>query len=318
MKIPQHVKQRLATPTYRTKLFVFAVIGIALILLALHFPNEFWREIFLEFSVTFLAVFLIQASWDLMGGDLSETKIDVIQSSLNLLADFDKNGIERVWPNRKAWQEDKDAGLKNWRDWLCQANEVCIVSNTFWNNWLKSGPDDTFLDRFARNIERGASVRMLLYHPNSYVQRLRRQDEPQDPQSEMQGEIVASLTLLAEKWKNLEETAKQRLKIRLTYKSLHYVQLIRGDNRMLLNLYLSGKSGSPSPTIQLHGPESAYFITYNEQFEILWKRGMPLELTSIPHSVTGFTKIPPPPIDDFDFPKKWVNAFEEISSQTIL
>jgi len=322
MKALQYIKQRLAAPTYRTKLFVFAVVGVALFVIALKVQNQIWHEILLNFSVTFLAVFLIQAVWGLVGGDPIETKIDAIQRSMTLIEDLNKNGIERVWPNRRTWERDNDMGLEAWQSWVCQAKEVCIVSNTFWNNWLHPKPDDkpndTFVDRFFKNItERSASVRLLLYHPNSYIQRLRKLDEP-GPENEMQGEIVESLKLFAEKFEaqtiEQKEKIKQRQQIRLTYKFLHYAQLIRADDRMLVALYLSGKSGSPSPTMQLLGFKSKYFLTYNEQFEILWERGMPLDLANIPKSLNEFAQIPPPPIDGFGFPANWIDAFEKIPS----
>jgi hypothetical protein len=58
----------------------------------------------------------------------------------------------------------------------------------------------------------------------------------------------------------------------LTSRSQHLAQVIRADDHILVAVYLSGKGGSPSPTFQVRGPETAYFRTYTEQIEILWER----------------------------------------------
>jgi hypothetical protein len=54
-------------------------------------------------------------------------------------------------------------------------------------------------------------------------------------------------------------------------------QIIRADKRILVALYLSKKSGSYCPTLQILGPDSSLFEAYSQQFEILWAAGKPFE-----------------------------------------
>jgi hypothetical protein len=126
-------------------------------------------------------------------------------------------------------------------------------------------------------------VRILIYDPNSEVLKLRAADEEdrfieivQEKVYEMQHEINSTLNIMVEGWRNLPVAVRTNLEIRLTNKTLHLAQIIRADERMLVAIYLSGKSGALSPTLQLKGSESSYFVTYAKQFEILWRRGEPL------------------------------------------
>jgi hypothetical protein len=81
---------------------------------------------------------------------------------------------------------------------------------------------------------------------------------------------------MAQGWNDLSASAKGNLKVRLTTWALHPVQIIQADKLLLLSLYLSGKSGTPSPTMQLVSG-SSYFDKYAEQFEIMWDWGTPLD-----------------------------------------
>ena len=167
-RIKQRIKQHLALHEWRTKLFVFAVLGVAIILLAVMIQTEPWRGILGNFAVTFLAVALIDFLWDILGGNPLEKRVDAIQSTMTLLADLTESniGLERVWPNRRSWQKDLDAGLEKWHEWVCSAKQVDIVSHTFWNNWLEN---DEFRTQFLKHIAQGASVRLLIYDPDSEV-----------------------------------------------------------------------------------------------------------------------------------------------------
>ena len=120
-----------------------------------------------------------------------------------------------------------------------------------------------------------------MYKPDSDIQIIRAADE-YDPPGEMQSEIRSALSRLAQVWDRLKTSDnKENLKVRLTTQSLHFVQLIRADELMLVAFYLSGKPGGDSPTLQLRGPQSAYFSEYAEQFGIMWRRGEPFDLSEI-------------------------------------
>ena len=58
-----------------------------------------------------------------------------VEEKQGLISDvLDNNiGIERIWPDRRAWQYDPVDGLRTWLTRVCQANRVEIMSNTLWN-----------------------------------------------------------------------------------------------------------------------------------------------------------------------------------------
>ena len=53
----------------------------------------------------------------------------------------------------------------------------------------------------------------------------------------------------------------------LNGKVYQLAQIIRADNLMLVSVYLSGESGSISPTFQIRGSETEFFSKYQDQLE---------------------------------------------------
>ncbi len=264
-------------PEYRTKLLVFILVGVVLSLSAILIQDPFWSDVILQLAITFAAVALVQVLWDFLGGDPLELKLENYNRMLNLLAGIKEEdiGIERIWWKRSRWQEDTKAGRKVWHDWVGKANDVRILSNTFWNVWLKN---EDFREKLFKNLRRGATIKIVLYHPFSSALALRAKDEEHGTEIiEMQTEIYKSLSVIYNELRNLDPDVKQRFEVRLTEEFLHYSQIIQADERMLIALYLSKKGGSDAPTIQLCGKDSKYFDTYNEQFEIVWGRAVIIE-----------------------------------------
>lgn len=269
-------RRTLEQPAYRAKLAFFLILGIAVFLLAvlLQSHSPFWSEVLLEFAVTFGAVGVLQLLWDFLGGDPLEVRIEKVQQSVTLLSDLaDGNvGIERIWPDRRTWQADPADGLRTWHDRVCQAKSIDMVSNTLWHNWMYQ---EEFRKALFENIAQGAHVRILVYDPDSEVLCLRAKDE-EDMPGEMQMEIKATLLRMAEGWSGLPASGRANFEVRLTTQTLHPTQMIRADKQMLIAIYLSGKSGSPSPTMQLRDSKSSYFGKYAKQFETLWQRAVVL------------------------------------------
>ncbi len=149
----------------------------------------------------------------------------------------------------------------------------------------------SFRKELFDNLRRDVLVRILIYDPDSEVLVMRATDEkdkyvkiqtigPKKTDGkwfEMQQEINSTLHTLAEDWKNLNELGRKNLEVRLTYQSSHPLQMVRADEQMLVAFYLSGKSGTPSPTMQFRGSKSTYFLKYMEQFETLWERAKPVD-----------------------------------------
>lgn len=301
----QRIRQLLSEPGYRTKLSVFFLLGAIVIAIAIIVRPWllFLSDVFVQFAIVFFAVVAVQLVWDFVGGDVMETRIAEVQKQVvqadhslqerlslvvdrfdnrftnleratTLLADLiDGNiGVERIWRDRKTWQADPKEGLNVWQDRLCQAGEVDILGNTLWNNWFHEGG---FRHQLFANITRGARVRVLLYDPDAEILKIRAADE-KDPRFQthfqMQQEVLSTLAVLWEERRKLKEDARNNQELRLTTMYLHLAQVIRADDEMLLAIYLSGKSGSPSPTLKLRGPQSTYFVVYKEQFDILWGR----------------------------------------------
>ena len=99
--------------------------------------------------------------------------------------------------------------------------------------------------------------------------------------------------MIAHDKETLDDAVKRNLQVRLTTRSYHLAQIIRADDHILVAVYLSGKTGGPSPTFQVRGPETEYFRTFSEQIEILWERGRTVSDRRVPRSpVQGLSRYP--------------------------
>jgi len=291
------IKLLLSLPSYRMRLAFFIVLGGAIILTSYLVSDSFWKDILVQFAVVFIAVGLVDFVWDILGGDPMElrmvnafsdfyTKLDHLHHSMAILSDIvDRNiGLDRIWPNRRAWASDSSEGLEAWKERVCQAKSVDIMSNTLWNGWFK---DEGFRKRFFDSLARGVTARILIYDPNSNVLRLRAANEHDPTQGrQMRNEIESTLQMIVEGREGLKSAARKNLKVRLTTNHYHLAQIIRADDKMLVAVYMSSKSGSHALTFQLKGPYTVYFSTYMEQIEILWKDCKDIEDTDIRQLLT--------------------------------
>ena len=232
----------------------------------------------------------IKSSVDLL--EEVKAEVDRLKPPMIVLSDLmDQNiGLERIWPNRRAWQGDLTDGLLIWQGRVCNAKTVEIVSSTLWNNWVHQ---NSFRNELFKSIAGGAQVRILIYDPDSDVLRQRAKDEKDVP-GEMEQEIKATLLRLAEGWRDLSPSAKEGFQLRLTTRTLHPVHMIRADERMLIAIYLSGQSGGPCPTFQIRSSESAYFRTYSEQFQTLWGRAQQVDSKGFERILKDYGDLAPP------------------------
>lgn len=309
----KRVQQTLQQPAYRIRLAFFLILGFTVALLAVLLQSclPLWSEVLLEFAVTFGAVGVLQLLWDFLGGDPVELRIEEVRDQVRdleqpttLLSDLVDGdiGVERVWRDRQSWEQDSADGKEVWYERVGQARNVDIMSNTLWNNWMHR---EEFRDKLFDNIARGARARILIYDLDSDVLALRAADEgdrfivvPPRKVYEMQAEINSTLSRVAEERDKLSPSARTNLEVRLTTQALHPAQVIRADERMVVAIYLSGKSGSPSPTLQLRGSGSSYFRKYAEQFETLWKRARPLGDDRFSQILQDYGHLPTPPAED--------------------
>ncbi|MBN1812395.1 MAG: hypothetical protein JXA14_11200 [Anaerolineae bacterium] len=292
-------------PAYRTRIAFFVLLSLVTFLLSILLQpiSAFWSDILKDFAVTLGAVGLLQLLWDFLGGDPTELRIEEVREEiknvgapLTLLSDLMKGdiGIERIWPDRQTWEGDNADGRKEWERRMCEAERVDIMSSTLWNNWMHRGD---FRGKLFNNIAKGAHVRILVYDPNSEVLRLRAKDED-DVKGEMQSELQSTLSRIAKERQSLPVYVRGQVEVHLTDKGLHPAHMIRADNRILVAIYLSGKSGSPSPTLQLRGSESSYFHKYAEQFDWLWNRGKPVDDAHFNRILEEYESVPTPPVED--------------------
>lgn len=213
-------------------------------------------------------------------------KLDAVQRSTAVLADIvDRNiGLERIWPHRRVWTDDQSgAGMEAWKKRVCQARKVDIVSKTLWTGWFN---DADFGREFFESLRHGSTANILIYDPRSEILQLRTGDEGESSE-QMQMEIKWTLESIALGRKSLDDTARKNLQVRLTTHSYHLAQIIRADDHILVAVYLSGKTGGPSPTFQVRGPQTEYFQIFSEQIEFLWKRGRAVSEDELPSPVAG-------------------------------
>jgi hypothetical protein len=301
------IRLLLSISTYRTRWAFFVVLGGAVFIASFLATDAVLRDILRQFALTFVAVGAVDFVWDILGGDPLElqlardfgevdskiediqrsmaalsdivdgnirvdSKIENIQRSMAVLADIVDGdiGIERIWINRGTWKKDKMDGFDAWRERVCEASSIEIVSTT-WTHWFS---DETFRTEFFDALKRGAKAHVLIYDPHSDMRKLRASDENDSGGgAEMLGEIRLTLMAIADNRAKLPDEAKQRLSVRLTNRHYQLAQIIRADNKMLIANYLTNESGSESPTFQLRGPGSTYYQIYKQQIEYLWKDG---------------------------------------------
>ncbi len=196
---------------------------------------------------------------------------DIIESNI---------GIDRLWKDRHSWQDNKHDGLDKWRnEYIPNASCIQIQSNTFWNNWLK---DKKFLQCLCNLLE-NTCIEILFLDPESEMLGIRGNDEdelnaPHKRGKTLKKEIIRSLNSLYKYVHDKSKHLQNNLEIRLSREYILLSQIIRADNRMLVTTYLSGKTGSFYPTMQLCNDDTHWFKTYAEQFQINWDRSTSREI----------------------------------------
>lgn len=286
MNFNKQIRSLLSVPSYRVRLLFFVTLGSSAILGSLLVKDPYWQDILSNFAVTFIAVGLIDFIWDVLGGEPMEinmhnsfvevnNKLNAINQTMSVVADLTnfQIGMERIWSTRREWEKDAKDGLAIWKKKVCQAKQVDILSNTFYTRWAN---DDDFWKDIIDALNRGTKFRLLMYNPASTVLQLRADNEGDTKignTSQMKMEIHSTLEKIAKNRKDLHEDVRKNFEVKLNSKFYQLAQIIRADRQILIAIYLSKTSGSPSPTFQVAGPDSAYFKTYSQQFDTLWEFG---------------------------------------------
>lgn len=263
--------QELRRPSYRTKLFVFLILGVTFILASFLVTTAPWSDFLFEFSITFVAVSILQIIWDLLGGDPMENRITEMMSANQIMGDIATGnlGITRVWPNRRKWQRDSVDGQGVWYGRIGRAKQqVDIMGNTLWNNWFTER--EQFVEPLFDAAARGVKARILVYMPGSAPQLERSRDEGlEHGHRAMQGEILSTIERFWKYYSAQSEMTRQNIAMHLTDQYQHYANTIHCDGHMLIVHYLHGEGGGPSPTIQVSAG-GTLFETYERQFQYMW------------------------------------------------
>ena len=203
MRFWKRIKLLINVPGYGGRVGIFVFLGTMMLVVAPSVPDHDSKRIFTDFAVAFLAVGFVSILWDLAGGDPTEVRLKETHRHMTVLSDIvDSNlGIERIWPERAAWQSDSDDGLKIWQDRVLKAKDVDIVSNSFYNNWFKN---KAFAKRFFESLESSKSIQIILLNPDSDIAKLRKEDEGES-RPELQGEIKDTLAIIAQNRKVIKK-----------------------------------------------------------------------------------------------------------------
>ena len=294
-KVLQRIRHLSRQPANRTKYAVFVLLGLVLALFSL-LISEPLKTILIEFSVTFGAVTVIQILWEFLGGDPSEEKLENyhselgkgitvigseiqsgfnrVQSQLRVVNDLIQYdlGIERIWPSRRVFRDEPSMGLKWWKERICASKDIAILSMTLWTDWMQ---DREFRAGLLRAAKKGAKIKLIVYEPGSGIQKWRAWAE-EDSGNEMVSEIRRTVDAIQKMRVLLPGDLKDNLEIKYTYEAHHFVQIFRGDDKMLIGFYLHGLDGLSSPTIYVCGKGKRFYEIYSDQFERLWRRGKPV------------------------------------------
>ena len=256
---------------------IFIALGILLVVLG---PLFVWREMSISKNSISPIDFPITKSSEFKEQRKISTKKTEKNNRIRMMKLFNDLveydiGLERIWPNRNAWLGDQSDGRLACLDRISRARNIDMMDSTLWTDWVR---DPEFRKILFNSVKRGANVRILVYDPTSSSLRDHALDAGFTPPS-MQAEIRSTLQMLTQDWQELNNYLN--LDIRLTVRSLHWAQIVRFDEHLIVRTYLAEKSGGESPVMQLRGPQSKYFTTYMEQFEIMWERAKPLNLNHI-------------------------------------
>jgi hypothetical protein len=276
-----------ARPQYRVRLLVFILICLVLAFLAAREdPNTFQGQVLIEFTVTVGAVAALQILWDFLGGDPMEIALNELQEAtatkkdvqqidshvtslyrdVTLLGDMERTGIVRLWPSRKHWQSDRLHGIEVWKERIITAQEVDILSDSFWSGWLQY---EEFSDPLEKRVsEDRGRMRILIFRPNTPALRQRAYDQGGPPRF-LSDESTWSLNRLCGILARHPEQSS--LEVRVNSTAMNSFQIIRADDEMIVASYLMRRSGSPSPTVHLRrGGQKNHFDSYSQHFDAIW------------------------------------------------
>jgi hypothetical protein len=184
---------------------------------------------------------------------------------LRLPVDDPRGGIVRVHPNL-------DYHLLV--DHMAEAREIVIQ-----NTWIPGL--DILADALVDALVRGASVSILMLHPDSQIARLRShalQDATGEGfrQDRVGPGVRHCLDVLAAVSRMVDDDCASRLRVRL-YNSLPSISVYRMDDRAFMSFFLHGQLVVRSVQIEVLGRESVMGRLVAREVETLWTIGRSID-----------------------------------------
>ncbi len=183
--------------------------------------------------------------------------LETVLLDVSALADAE-HGIVGVHPNLEYHRLTQD---------IAAAREVTIL-----NTWIPG--IDILADALADAIEHGASVSILLLHPQSHIAQLRSQALQRATRARFRQDMVRPgiehcLDVLAAVSQMVDESDRGRLRVRL-YDTLPSISLYGIDDRAFVSFFMHGHLAVKSPQIELRGHDSLMGRCAFEEMAALW------------------------------------------------
>lgn len=248
---------------------VFATIAVLLLLLSWVFHLQekvFWFQLFFALGSSIIALTTIEFIWKYHGGDPVSKAIIALRTSTSLLRDLEGTGIERIHPQRRF------TDFSSWLEFIDSAQQVDMMGYSLRRDWTAREEFVKILQSRAK--EQRCKFRILVLEPNPEAP-ITKQRMVEEGDIERRIVSDAAFTLRTfEKIKNkLDVNAREYVKMKIVKGSNLYCFMIRADDRILVAKYLSHLRGSGSPTIEIRGRDTSFFLVFAAEFERMWELG---------------------------------------------
>ena len=178
-------------------------------------------------------------------------------------------GIVGAWPQR--WDLDRRAIVRRFE----KSDGIEMLGYNLRSFWLNKGTEFDKRLRARLGKEKGLKVRILLADPELDSLKHREIREDGAPTNRMRGDARAVLMNLCEIIKEYHDSG---LEVRLVDADFISCSMIFIDNRLYVTSYLGlGFTGNNCPTLEVQNVPGSLYGVYREEFEQLWKRGVPYQ-----------------------------------------
>lgn len=197
----------------------------------------------------------------------AEAPVEPLQAALGELLPVAEAaaGIVQVHPN---------LDYHRLNQYITEAREVTIL-----NTWIPG--IDILADSLADAIDRGASVSILLLHPDSHIAQLRSEalqgaNRARFRQNMVRPGIEHCLDVLAAVSQMVDDDRRRHLRVRL-YDTLPSISLYGVDDRAFVSFFMHGHLAVKSPQIEVLGPTSLIGRCAFEETKALWNLAREIE-----------------------------------------